>query len=209
MAIIRELVEQRLRTALIASQPGAPENTPIEVVRPQMAEHGDLSTNVALQMAKVLKKAPKLIADELVAALNANDSDELLAKAEVAGPGFVNVWLTAPRVEILVDDIRMSPTTYGTAQVANPEKINVEFVSANPTGPLTVGNARGAFVGDLLCRVLEAVGHKITREYYFNDNGAQVEKLGLSVKAIRDGQPVSEDGYHGGLRQGHRAAGSV
>ncbi len=197
MATVRDLVEARLREALLASQPGAPENSPIEVVRPQMAEHGDLSTNVALQMAKVLKKAPKQIADELVAALNANDSDELLAKAEVAGPGFVNVWLTAPRVETLVDDIRKNPTTYGTAQVANPEKINVEFVSANPTGPLTVGNARGAFVGDLLCRVLEAVGHQITREYYFNDNGAQVEKLGLSVKAIRDNQPVAEDGYHG------------
>ena len=197
MATVRDLVEERLRKALIASQPGAPENASIEVVRPQMAEHGDFSTNVALQMARVLKKAPKQIADELVAALNANDTDELLVKAETAGPGFVNVWLTAGRVESLVDDIRKNAASYGTAQAPNPLKINVEFVSANPTGPLTVGNARGAFVGDLLCRVLEAVGHQITREYYFNDNGAQVEKLGLSVKAISDNQPVPEDGYHG------------
>ena len=81
--------------------------------------------------------------------------------------------------------------------MANPKKINVEFVSANPTGPLTVGNARGAFVGDLLSRVLEAVGHDVTREYYFNDSGTQVEKLGLSIVAIRNSQPVPEDGYHG------------
>jgi arginyl-tRNA synthetase len=197
VATVRDLVEQRLRSALVASQPGAPENAPIEVVRPQLAEHGDFSTNVALQMARILKKAPKQIADDLVAALAANDGDELLVKAETAGPGFVNVWLTPGRVETLVDEIRANPTTYGAAQTANPQKINVEFVSANPTGPLTVGNARGAFVGDLLCRVLEAVGHAITREYYFNDNGAQVEKLGLSVLAVANGQPVPEDGYHG------------
>jgi arginyl-tRNA synthetase len=197
MATVRDLVETRLRKALLASQPGAPENAPIEVVRPQLADHGDFSTNVALQMAKVLKKAPKQIADELVAALSANENDELLARAETAGPGFVNVWLTPARVESLTDDIRKNATSYGTAQVAEPQKINVEFVSANPTGPLTVGNARGAFVGDLLCRVLEAVGHQITRECYFNDNGAQVEKLGLSVLALTKGEPVPDDGYHG------------
>ena len=82
-------------------------------------------------------------------------------------------------------------------QIAQPRKINVEFVSANPTGPLTVGNARGAFVGDLLCRVLEGVGHEVTREYYFNDFGSQVTNLGLSVLARRNGTPVPEDGYHG------------
>src|SRR6186997_2023156 len=136
MATVRDLVEERVRKALLASQPGAPENAPIEVARPQLAEHGDFSTNVALQMAKVLKKAPRQIADELVAALSASENDELLAKAEVAGPGFVNVWLTAARVESLTDDIRKNATTYGTAQVAGPQKINVEFVSANPTGPL-------------------------------------------------------------------------
>ncbi|HEY5489409.1 MAG TPA: arginine--tRNA ligase, partial [Candidatus Limnocylindrales bacterium] len=86
---------------------------------------------------------------------------------------------------------------YGRSQTAKAKKINVEFVSANPTGPLTVGNARGAFVGDLLCRVLEAVGHEVTREYYFNDSGGQVERLGLSVLALANNQAVPEDGYHG------------
>ena len=197
MGTIRDLVEGRLRASLIASQPGAPENVPIEVVRPQQPEHGDFATNIALQMASRLKAPPRQIAEALVAALNAGPDDDLLLKAETAGPGFVNVWLTPGRVESLVDDIRAAADSYGTSTVAKPEKINVEFVSANPTGPLTVGNARGAFVGDLLCRVLEAVGHQVTREYYFNDSGAQVEKLGLSVLAITKGEPVADDGYHG------------
>ncbi len=86
---------------------------------------------------------------------------------------------------------------FGRAAAEQPQSINVEFVSANPTGPLTVGNARGAFVGDLLCRVLEGAGHRVTREYYFNDFGAQVRNLGLSVAAIRRGEPIPDDGYHG------------
>src|SRR6187551_2215859 len=197
MATIRSLVEERVRAALVSSQPGAPENAPIEIVRPPLAEHGDFYTNVAMQMARVLKKAPKQIADELVAALDAGPTDELLIKAEVAGPGFVNVWLTPGRVETLVDDIRANPKTYGAAQTPSPQKINVEFVSANPTGPLTVGNARGAFVGDLLCRVLEAAGNDVTREYYFNDSGRQVRVLGASVAARRAGEELPEEAYRG------------
>jgi arginyl-tRNA synthetase len=197
VATIRNLVEERVRAALVASQPGAREIVQIEVARPQHAEHGDFSTNIALQMAGRLKKQPGQIANEIVAQLYARTDDDLIAKAETAGPGFVNVWLTPGRVESLVDDIRAAADSYGTSKIAKPEKINVEFVSANPTGPLTVGNARGAFVGDLLCRVLEAVGHQITREYYLNDSGAQVEKLGLSVLAITKNEPVPDDGYHG------------
>ncbi len=197
MATIRDLVEERLRTALLTVAPDAAESATIEVARPQLAEHGDFSTNLALQLASQLKQPPRQIAEALVAALAAAPTDELLSRAETAGPGFVNVWLTPSRVEQAVDEIRDNPETYGTAQAAKPERINVEFVSANPTGPLTVGNARGAFVGDLLCRVLEAVGHEVTREYYFNDSGAQVEKLGLSIRAICEGDEVPEEGYHG------------
>jgi arginyl-tRNA synthetase len=197
MATIRDLVEQRLRAALRSVAPDVAEGATIEVARPQLAEHGDFSTNLALQLAGSLKQPPRQIAEALVAALGATSQDELLSRAETAGPGFVNVWLTPSRVELAVDEIRADPETYGTAQAAKPERINVEFVSANPTGPLTVGNARGAFVGDLLCRVLEAVGHQVTREYYFNDSGAQVEKLGLSLRAIREGDEVPEEGYHG------------
>jgi arginyl-tRNA synthetase len=197
MATIRDLVEQRFRTALQEVAPDAAEGATIEVARPQLTEHGDFSTNLALQLASQLKQPPRQIAEALVAALGAAPGDELLSRAETAGPGFVNVWLTPGRVEQAVDEIRDNPDTHGTAQAAKSERINVEFVSANPTGPLTVGNARGAFVGDLLCRVLEAVGHQVTREYYFNDSGAQVEKLGLSIRAIREGDEVPEEGYHG------------
>ena len=197
MATVRDLVEQRFRSALQSIAPDAAADVRVEVARPQMAEHGDFSTNLALKMAGQLKQPPRQIAEALVAALDVGPDDDLLARAEVAGPGFVNVWLTPTHVEKAVDAIRSAPDTYGAEPAANPTRINVEFVSANPTGPLTVGNARGAFVGDLLCRVLEAVGHQVTREYYFNDSGAQVEKLGLSVAAIRAGQEVPEDGYHG------------
>ena len=194
MDTTRDLVEQRIRAAAKSALGVDPDV--LEVMRPQTAEHGDFSTNLAMQLAKPLRKAPREIATALVEALRTND-DNLIARAEVAGPGFLNVWLDPRHVEQSVDAIRAAGLDYGRSHSASPKKINVEFVSANPTGPLTVGNARGAFVGDLLCRVLEAVGHKVTREYYFNDSGGQVEKLGLSVWALHSWRPVPDDGYHG------------
>lgn len=195
MKTTRDLVEERIRAAAKAALDVEPEI--VEVARPQNTEHGDFSTNLAMKLASTARKPPREVATALLDALGANESDELIVRAEIAGPGFVNLWLNPRHVENAVDQIRQAGATYGRSQTAHPKRINVEFVSANPTGPLTVGNARGAFVGDLLCRVLEAVGHKITREYYFNDFGAQVEKLGLSVWALYQGKPVPEDGYHG------------
>ena len=205
MATVREQVQERFRAALESAQrsgalpaPGDDSPAPtIEVVRPQQAEHGDFSTNLALKLAGPLKRPPRQIAEALIGALGAGPDDELLARAEAAGAGFVNVWLEPAYLERAIDAIRANEQTYGEVRVSGPKRINVEFVSANPTGPLTVGNARGAFVGDLLCRVLEAVGHEVTREYYFNDSGAQVEMLGLSIRAIRAGDEVPQDGYHG------------
>jgi arginyl-tRNA synthetase len=115
----------------------------------------------------------------------------------IAPPGFLNMRLDPAWVAGQVAAILAAGSSFGEVQAEHPRKINVEFVSANPTGPLTVGNARGAFVGDLLCRVLEGVGHQVTREYYFNDFNAQVVNLGLSVHARREGRPIPEDGYHG------------
>ena len=210
MATIRDLVQQRIAAALDAAFASEALTTPeeaivvpeIEIARPQLAEHGDFSTNLALKLAKPLRQPPRDVAAVLVAALNAGPDDALISRAESAGPGFVNVWLAPHRVEESVDAVRASSNEYGRSRTASPAKINVEFVSANPTGPLTVGNARGAFVGDLLCRVLEAVGHEITREYYFNDSGTQVELLGQSVLAVRNGQEVAQDGYHGDYVKG-------
>ncbi len=195
MSTTRDLVEQRIRAAAVSALDTSPDV--VEVALPQSAEHGDFSTNLAMKLAGTLKRPPRDIAAALVTALNASDSDELLSRAEIAGPGFVNVWLQPRHVELSVDAIRAAGLEYGRSKNSQPSSINVEFVSANPTGPLTVGNARGAFVGDLLCRVLEAVGQKVTREYYFNDFGAQVEKLGQSVWELHNGREVPEDGYHG------------
>src|SRR6185295_6879344 len=96
-----------------------------------------------------------------------------------------------------VDAILAEPDAWGRLPASSPRRVNVEFVSANPTGPLTIGNARGAFIGDLLSRVLEAGGQRVTREYYFNDAGGQIDQLGASVAAIRRGEPVPDEGYRG------------
>jgi arginyl-tRNA synthetase len=152
----------------------------VEVERPAKAEHGDLATSVALRLAKPLRRPPLEIARALAAEVGTADvrPDSPIARVEVAPPGFVNVWVA-------------------DAALADSPRVNVEFVSANPTGPLHIGNARGAFVGDLLARVLDAAGGRTTREYYFNDFGAQVRNLGLSVLAVRRGSAIPDDGYHG------------
>jgi arginyl-tRNA synthetase len=197
----RRLVLDRVVAAFVAAVedgrlPPFPPEPPVtfDVTRPASAEHGDFATNAALKMAGKMGRPPREIAAALAAAIG---TDDVIAKVDVAGPGFVNIFLTPAYVEGAVDEIRAAGTDYGRSQLPSPRKINVEFVSANPTGPLHVGNARGAFVGDLLCRVLTAAGVDVTREYYFNDIGGQVERLGQSVAALRQGQPVPDDGYHG------------
>ena len=162
--------------------------------RPARPQHGDYASNAAMQLAPVVRDAPMRIAQTLARHLG---TPEGVAEVSVAPPGFLNLRLDPAWVAGRVSDIRSQGEAYGRIRVPEPRRINVEFVSANPTGPLTVGNARGAFVGDLLSRVLEGVGHHVTREYYFNDFGAQVRNLGLSVLARRNGEPVPEDGYHG------------
>jgi len=173
----------------------------VEVSRPANPEHGDLATNLALRLAKPLRMAPPAIAAALANAITdeAGSGMSVIASAEAAGPGFVNLRFGQPALEAVIDGIRGEPASWGrVVQAAGAGRtVNVEFVSANPTGPLTVGNARGAFVGDLLSRVLEAGGQQVTREYYFNDSGAQVKNLGASILAVREGRPIPEDGYHG------------
>jgi arginyl-tRNA synthetase len=172
----------------------------IDVARPANPDHGDFSTNLALRLAKPLAMPPRAIATALADALNAEATakpDGLVREASTAGPGFVNVRLADASLERVMARALAEPAGWGRVSSAASRHVNVEFVSANPTGPLTVGNARGAFVGDLLARVLEAGGQRVTREYYFNDSGTQVRNLGLSVIAAIDGTPVPEDGYHG------------
>jgi arginyl-tRNA synthetase len=166
----------------------------IRIERPARPEHGDFATNAAMQLAPVVRAAPMQIAEALRTHLG---TPPAILEVSVAPPGFINLRLDPAWVAGSVATVRHGGPEFGRVQVAEPHRVNVEFVSANPTGPLTVGNARGAFVGDLLSRVLEAVGHQVTREYYFNDYNAQVRNLGLSILARHEGRDVPDDGYHG------------
>jgi arginyl-tRNA synthetase len=167
----------------------------IEVERPADPKHGDLATNLAMKLARPYRRAPIELATLLAAKLVRGGGP--IESAAVAQPGFINLRLRADALAGLVDGILAEPDRWGHVDPVRPRTVNVEFVSANPTGPLTIGNARGAFIGDLLSRVLEAGGQQVTREYYFNDSGGQIDNLGASVAAIRRGEPVPDDGYQG------------
>src|SRR6478736_2654165 len=203
-ARVREAIEAAW-TAAVASGalPAVPDDASsptVDVERPAKAEHGDLATNLAMKLARPLRRPPLAIAEAIVAALGGDDAAATggpIASAAVAPPGFINLHLADRALEETIDAILASPATWGRVAPIRPRRVNVEFVSANPTGPLTIGNARGAFIGDLLCRILEAGGQTVTREYYFNDSGGQIDKLGASVVALRRGVAVPEDGYHG------------
>ena len=200
-ARVRAAVEQAWADAVAAGRLPALDDAgaapAVEIERPANPAFGDFATNLALKLARPLRRAPMEIAEALVASLREGPAKSLIASAEVARPGFLNLRVTDDAIADVVAGILAAPDAWGRIPAVNPRRVNVEFVSANPTGPLTVGNARGAFVGDLLCRVLEAGGQEVTREYYFNDSGAQIEHLGASVAALRRGEPVPEDGYRG------------
>jgi arginyl-tRNA synthetase len=173
----------------------------VDVERPADPAHGDFATNLAMKLARPYRLAPLAIAGPLAEALAheavADPGATPIATVEVAPPGFLNLRLTDRAIETTVADILAEPDAWGRVAALGRRSVNVEFVSANPTGPLHIGNARGAFVGDLLCRVLEAGGRRVTREYYFNDSGGQIRNLGASVAALRRGEPLPEDGYKG------------
>jgi arginyl-tRNA synthetase len=200
MASLRDALRASLSDALSRAIGAGELNLPtgahpsFSVERPARPEHGDYATNLAMQLAPLARAAPMRIAEVLRAQLRLPDG---VAEVSVAPPGFLNLRLDPGWVAGQVAAIRDAGDSYGRVRVPSPRRVNVEFVSANPTGPLTVGNARGAFVGDLLSRVLEGVGHEVVREYYFNDYNAQVRNLGLSVHARRTGGDIPEDGYHG------------
>jgi arginyl-tRNA synthetase len=202
---LRRAVERAWASAIATgSLPplGPADETPeVKVERPANPDHGDAATNLAMRLARPYRRAPldiaRALADELAREAAAAPASTPIGSVEIAPPGFINVRYADRALADAVGGILASPDAWGRVPAASPRHVNVEFVSANPTGPLTIGNARGAFVGDLLCRVLEAGGQRVTREYYFNDSGTQVWKLGASVIASRRGQPVPDDGYHG------------
>ncbi|AFA72836.1 arginyl-tRNA synthetase ArgS [Gordonia polyisoprenivorans VH2] len=166
----------------------------VVIERPRHADHGDYATNVALQLGKKLGVNPRELAGWLADAFAAADG---IAKAEVAGPGFVNIWLAAAAQNTVVATVLDRGTQYGRGDEFADKVINLEFVSANPTGPIHLGGTRWAAVGDALGRVLAARGAAVTREYYFNDHGAQIDRFARSLEAAALGEPTPEDGYAG------------
>jgi arginyl-tRNA synthetase len=169
---------------------------PAEVVieRPRNPEHGDYATNVALRLAKAAGKPPRDVAEVIAGRLRAVDG---IAKAEVAGPGFLNVTLAADSLGEVARTIVDAGPSYGGSELLTGRRINLEFVSANPTGPVTLASSRWAAVGDALARLLEAVGASVSREYYFNDHGNQIDRFARSLLARAQGEPTPEDGYPG------------
>ena len=172
---------------------------PIVIERPKQAAHGDYATNVALQHAKALGRNPREFAQALVAAL---PRSELVAKSEIAGPGFINLFLAPPARAAAVARIFAELERYGRANARAGERVMVEFVSANPTGPLHVGHGRKAALGDAIATLLEWQGAVVTREFYYNDAGQQIQNLAISVRARAQeilGEHVTfpEDGYRG------------
>jgi len=161
--------------------------------------HGDLATNLAMMLAKPAKKNPRELAQLIVDAL---PESELVEKVEIAGPGFINFYLSDASTNSLIKAVLEQKEQYGRSNEGAGRKVQVEFVSANPTGPLHIGHGRGAAVGDCLCRLLDATGWDVTREFYYNDAGAQINNLALSVQARCKGLTPEdpswpEDGYRG------------
>jgi len=189
-----------IRAAVESTIPGA--QADIQLERPKVAAHGDVATNVAMQLAKPARRNPRELAQGIVQALRADPASAVLVRdIEIAGPGFINFHLTLAARQAVLAAVRTQGEAYGRTP-RRGEKVMVEFVSANPTGPLHVGHARQAALGDAICRLFDAVGYDVTREFYYNDAGNQIHNLAVSVQARGRGlSPESADypadGYKG------------
>jgi arginyl-tRNA synthetase len=193
-----EQLQDVVRTAVgaVVDRGALPVEVPAEVVveRPRNPEHGDYATNVALRLAKPAGRPPREVAEVLAEELRAHEG---IASVDVAGPGFLNITLAQGALGAIAVRAVTAGPAYGHTGTFAGQKLNLEFVSANPTGPVTLGSTRWAAVGDALARLLEATGAEVSREYYVNDAGAQIERFGRSLQAVAHGRPVPEDGYQG------------
>jgi arginyl-tRNA synthetase len=184
-------------TSLVeAGKIALPDGVPAEVLveRPKVREHGDYATNIALRLAKNAGMNPREFAQLLADELGATEG---IASAEIAGPGFLNIRVEAGAQGALAPQIVAAGEAYGTSDLYAGQRVNLEFVSANPTGPIHIGGVRWAAVGDSLGRILTAIGADVTREYYFNDHGVQIDRFARSLLADARGEEAPEDGYGG------------
>ncbi|HEV8025066.1 MAG TPA: arginine--tRNA ligase [Candidatus Nanopelagicales bacterium] len=192
---LRTFVAESLAQMFAGSQVELPVTEDIVIERPKSRDHGDYATNVALALAKKAGRNPRELAGELAGLLAGAEG---IASVEVAGPGFVNITLEAAAQGEVARTVVTAGDVYGHTGTLSGRTVNVEFISANPTGPLHLGHTRWAAVGDAIARVLAAAGADVAREFYINDRGVQMDKFGASVMAAAHGRPVPEDGYHGG-----------
>ncbi|TDE15011.1 arginine--tRNA ligase [Jiangella asiatica] len=189
---VRDVLTAAVDAGEVALPHGVPGQVTIE--RPRSRDHGDYATNIALQLAKKAGTNPRALAEVLAARLREVAGVEAV---DIAGPGFLNITVSAATQGELARTIVEAGDGYGHGDALAGAAVNVEFISANPTGPLHLGHVRWAAVGDALARVLEAAGAAVTREFYINDRGAQMDKFGASIMARAHGEAVPEDGYHG------------
>lgn len=173
---------------------------PVEIERPKDSGHGDFACNIAMRLAKPAASNPRAIAEKLCEAFELQDT--LVEKVEVAGPGFINFTLREDYLYSIMKIIEDMGESYGNVNIGEGKKVMVEFISANPTGPMHVGNARGGAIGDCLASILSYAGYDVTREFYMNDSGNQIERFGVSLEAryrqlLGEDIEFPEDGYHG------------
>lgn len=182
MSFVRRRILEMLTSAvnvLMEDMPATSNGFALELEIPKVAEHGDYASNVAMTLTRLLKRNPREIAQRIIDHLV--DPDEILARAEIAGPGFINFFVRPASWVRVLTDILCQAEQYGRQGLGQGRKVQVEFVSANPTGPLHIGHGRGAATGDVLARILDACGFKVEREYYINDAGNQMDTLGRSL----------------------------
>src|SRR5699024_11217841 len=164
----QETLKQEIAKAVLQANMATEEKKPqIELENPKEKQHGDFSSNIEMQLARIAKKAPRQIAEDIVE--NLDQTKAAIAKVEIAGPGFINFFTKDDLFNGIIPAILDAKDTYGRTDAGKGEKVQVEFVSVNPTGDLHLGHARGAAFGDVLCRVLDAAGYQVEREYYMND----------------------------------------
>lgn len=198
---IQEEVKGILRDAVLATGLVTSEEMPdIMLETPKNKENGDYATNIAMQLTKVAKQPPRAIAQAILEQLQTDGTS--IASVEIAGPGFMNIRLQTDYLGEVVKTVLQQQQDYGRSTSGDGQKIQVEFVSANPTGDLHLGHARGASLGDSLCNILDFAGYDVSREYYINDAGNQIHNLALSVEAryfqaLGHDKEMPEDGYHG------------
>jgi arginyl-tRNA synthetase len=198
---MKQNLKEEIKAAVISAGLATEEQLPEVILEaPKDKAHGDYATNMAMQLARVAKKAPRQIAEELVAKLNKEQAS--IEKVDIAGPGFINFFMNKSYLREVVPAVLKAGETYGETNVGKGVKIQVEFVSANPTGSLHLGHARGAAVGDALCNVLSKAGFNVEREYYINDAGNQINNLALSLEAryfqaLGLEKEMPEEGYRG------------